>query len=149
MRSTYGSGVGRALFAARGAFGVTAIAAPRVILRLLGLRPGDNADYAYVLRLWGTREAFVAVMSAGVGGSPASAVTALRLGMAVDTVDIISLLLAYRSGRPRPAAATLLAAAGLGAVGMGYLAAVDARRNNHVGPRGLSVGRTGATNSTC
>lgn len=70
MRRIYRSGVGGGLFAARGAFGVTAIVAPRAIVRLLGLRPEDNADYAYVLRLWGTREAFVTVMSAGSGVGP-------------------------------------------------------------------------------
>ena len=124
-----GSGAGRVLNAGRAAFGVTAIAAPGLIVRALGLRPEDNADHAYVLRLWGTRETFVAAMSAGVCGSSSAAPAALRLGMAVDTVDMISLWLAYRSGRARPASLAVLWALGAAAVGMGYMAAADARRN--------------------
>ena len=82
MRIT-GSGAGRVLNASRAAFGIAAIAAPGVIIRVLGLRPEDNLDHAYVLRIWGTREAFVAAMSAGVGGSSGAAPVALRLVMAV------------------------------------------------------------------
>ena len=123
-----GAAAGRVLNGARAAFGITAIAAPGVIVRVLGLRPEDNADHAYILRLWGTRETFVAAMSAGVCGSSSAAPVALRLGMAVDTVDMISLWLAYRSGRARPAALTVLSVLGAAAVGMGYMAAVDARR---------------------
>lgn len=114
------------LIGGRAAFGLAAIASPRLILGLLGLRADDNADYAYVLRLWGTREVFVAVVSAGVGGTPDSTVTALRLGMAVDGIDIASLWLAHRNGRPRAAAALWLALAGGAAVGMGWVATKDA-----------------------
>ncbi len=114
------------LIGGRAAFGLAAIVTPRLILRLLGLSADDNADYAYILRLWGTREAFVAAVSAGVGGTSHSTVTALRLGMAVDSIDIASLWLACRRGRPRAAAALSLALAGGAAVGMGYAAAKDA-----------------------
>ena len=123
-----GSGAARLLNGARAAFGITAIVAPGVIVRVLGLRPEDNADHAYVLRIWGTRETFVAAMSAGVCGSSSAAPVALRLGMAVDTVDVMSLWLAYRSGRARPVALTVLSVLGVAAVGLGYLAEADARR---------------------
>lgn len=124
-----GSGAGKGLVVARAAFGVTAIVAPGVIVRLLGLRPEENADHAYILRLWGTREAFVAAMSAGGGEGSTSTVTALRLGMAVDGVDMISLCLAHRERPVRPVVLAFLGGAGIAAVGMGYLAAADARRN--------------------
>jgi hypothetical protein len=127
-----GADAGKGLIAARAALGVTAIAAPRVIVRVLGLRPEANADYAYLLRIFGTREVFVAAMSAGVGGSSASTLMALRLGMAVDSVDMMALWLAYRSGRAHPAALTVLTVLGVAAVGMGYLASADARRNSAV-----------------
>ena len=123
-----GSGAGRLLNGARAAFGITAIVAPGVIVRVLGLRPEDNADHAYVLRIWGTREAFVAAMSAGVCGSASAAPVALRLGMAVDTVDLMSLWLARRNGRARPVALTVLSVLGAAAVGLGYLAEADTRR---------------------
>ena len=121
MRIT-GSDAGKVLNVARAAFGVTAIVAPGLTLRVLGLRLEDNVDHAYVLRIWGTRETFVAAMSAGVCGSSSAAPVALRLGMAVDTVDMISLWVAYRSGRARPAALAVLWALGAAAVGMGYMA---------------------------
>ena len=130
-----GSGAGRVLNAARAAFGITAIAAPGVIVRVLGLRPEDNFDHVYVLRIWGTRETFVAAMSAGVCGSSSAAPVALRLGMAVDTIDMISLWLAYRSGRTRPAALVVLSVLGAAAVGMGYMAAADTRRADISPPR--------------
>ena len=72
-------------------------------------------------------------MSAGVCGSSSAAPVALRLGMAVDTVDMISLWLAYRSGRARPAALTVLSVLGAAAVGMGYMAAADAHRRQSLG----------------
>ena len=128
MKRVSGPGVRKALFAARAGFGVSALVAPRLVVRLLGLRPEDNADYAYILRIWGTREAFVALMSAGAGGTSTSTVTALRLGMVVDSVDMVSLWLAHRSGRVHPAALAFLGGAGAAAVGMGYLAATDAHR---------------------
>ena len=132
MRIT-GSDAGRVLNVARAAFGITAIGAPGVIVRVLGLRPEDNADHAYVLRIWGTRETFVAAMSAGVCGSSSATPVALRLGMAVDAVDMVSLWFAYRSGRARPAALTVLSVLGAAAVGMGYMAATDARRHQVLG----------------
>ena len=61
-------------------------------------------------------------------GSSSAAPVALRLGMAVDTVDLMSLWLAYRSGRARPVALTVLSVLGAAAVGLGYLAEADARR---------------------
>lgn len=123
-----GARAGQVLNVSRAAFGLTAIAAPGVIVRVLGLRPEDNADYAYLVRLFGTRETFVAAMSAGAGGRSGNT-GAFRLGMAVDTVDMVSLCLAYRSGRARPAALAVLSALGVAAVGMGSMAAAAASRD--------------------
>lgn len=123
-----GSAAGKVLNVARAAFGITAIAAPGVIIRVLGLRPEDNADHAYILRIWGTRETFVAAMSAGVGESASAAPVALRLGMAVDTVDMLSLWLAARGGRARPVPLAVLSVLGAAAVGLGYMASLDARQ---------------------
>ncbi len=119
----------------RAAFGITAVVAPGAIVRVLGLRPENNTDHAYILRIWGSCETFVAAMSAGVWGSSSAAPVALRLGMAVDTLDVMSLWLAYRSGRARPLALTALSLLGAAAVGLGYLAAADARPAE-VPPRG-------------
>jgi hypothetical protein len=130
-----GSEAGRVLNTARAAFGIAALAAPGVIVRILGLRPEDNADHAYILRLWGTRETFVAAMSAGAWGSSSAKPVALRLGMAVDAVDMVSLWVAYRSGRARPAALTVLSVLGATAVGMGHMAAADAGRTEMPPPR--------------
>src|SRR5687767_12174 len=73
--------------------GIGSFVAPRVAGRLFGIDPDANPGAAYLGRLFGVREVFIAAVSA----DPAADDSLFRLGLAVDGADYVAAL----AGRAR------------------------------------------------
>lgn len=116
---------GRALIGARAAYGAAAILAPKTTVRLLMLHPDATPDHGqiYIVRMLGTRECFLAAAQAGLASKSVNTAAAWRLGMAVDTIDTVSLWFARRDGRANTPALLAYTLAGVAATIIGYLAA--------------------------
>ena len=131
MASTAGKSpaavAGDVLVGARFAYGLTCVLAPKVLVRILMLRPDATPDHGqdYIVRLTGTRELFLAAVQAGLGGTSSSRAATLRLGMVVDAGDVAALWLAGCRGRAKRAAVIAYTAAGLASVVAAHLAAKD------------------------
>jgi hypothetical protein len=105
-------------------FGTVCVTAPDLALRSFLIKPEDNDDGHLLIRVFGSRAFVLGVLSAGLAGEE-GARRALRAGALMDTFDISSMVLAYRSGRLGKAA--LVYNAGIGAVfaSLGMIASAD------------------------
>lgn len=97
-------------------FGLAALAAPRLTVRVMGMSRGADAGRDYMVRAFGAREI---ALGAGylLSGDDSGRRLWARLGLAVDTLDLMSAL-RTRPGLPLWVTAGAAGVAG-GAAGVG------------------------------
>jgi hypothetical protein len=111
------------LIRGRTAIGAGTWLAPRLSGRLFGLDASANPQLPYIARLFGVRDAALAVGLASSSGAQRS--LWLRIGIACDLADAAAGLAAGRRGElPKPAT-VLVTAAAVGAAALGILALND------------------------
>jgi hypothetical protein len=113
-------GITNALIGVRGAIGVGAWAAPRFSGRLFGLDPEANPQAAYLGRLFGVRDAVLAVGLATNSGRQRA--QWLQLGVVCDLADALAGVLAGRRGELPPQATVMVTATALVAAALGIAA---------------------------
>lgn len=95
--------------------------APNLVQRVFGLDPQDNPAAPYLLRLFGTRDGWMAVEVLSAGDQDA----VLQSQIAVDVADAGAALIALgRPGMPKRAAVLAAAVAGAAAV-LGFIASAE------------------------
>lgn len=112
--------IAKALVGVRGAIGVGAWTAPRLSGRLFGLDPEANPQAAYLGRLFGVRDAVLAVGVATNAGKQRA--QWLQLGVVCDLADAVAGVLAGRRGELPPQATVMVTATALVAAGLGIAA---------------------------
>lgn len=113
----------KALVGVRSSIGVGAWAAPRFSGRLFGLDPEANPQAAYLGRLFGVRDAVLAVgVATNTGRQRAQW---LQLGVVCDLADAAAGVLAGRRGELPPKATAMVTATALLAAGLGVVALQD------------------------
>ncbi|MFL5822404.1 MAG: hypothetical protein ACJ764_03070 [Solirubrobacteraceae bacterium] len=113
-------GAVKALTRVRAAIGAGAWLAPRLSGRLFGLDPEANPQLPYLGRLFGVRDAALAV---GLGSSNGTQRAQwLQLGLACDLADAMAGVLAGRRGQLPPRSAVLVTGTALFAAGLGVAA---------------------------
>jgi hypothetical protein len=110
--------------AIRGAFGITAMIKPHLMFPALRLHARDNADGSYVMRIFGSRESFLAIAELGAFGKN-SLPNVMRGSAGVDAADSVSYVLAYRDGRVGKLSTGLFALVGVVAVALNLYAATE------------------------
>jgi hypothetical protein len=113
-------GITNALIGVRSAIGVGAWAAPRFSGRLFGLDPEANPQAAYLGRLFGVRDAVLAVGLATNSGRQRA--QWLQLGVVCDLADALAGVLAGRRGELPPQATVMVTATALVAAALGIAA---------------------------
>lgn len=107
----------KGLIGVRGAIGVGAWTAPRLSGRLFGLDPEANPQAAYLGRLFGVRDAVLAVgLATNTGRQRAQW---LQLGVVCDLADAVAGVLAGRRGELPAKATVMVTATALLAAGLG------------------------------
>jgi hypothetical protein len=117
----------KGLIGVRGAIGVGAWSAPRFSGRLFGLDPEANPQAAYLGRLFGVRDAVLAIGVATNSGQQRA--QWLQLGVVCDLADAVAGVLAGRRGELPPKATAMVTATALVAAGLGIVALQDAERD--------------------
>jgi hypothetical protein len=113
-------GIVKGLIGVRGAIGAGAWAAPRFSGRLFGLDPEANPQAAYLGRLFGIRDAVLAVgLATNTGKQRAQW---LQLGIVCDLADAAAGVLAGRRGELPPRSTVMVTATALLAAGLGIAA---------------------------
>lgn len=112
------------LMSIRSAVGWSSLLVPGLVLRIFGVRGHLRAEFKFALRLFGIRDVLMAYQlyqAQRHEAGPDELEEVLRQGIAVDTVDFVSALVAGMSRGTR-ASTTALAAGTAGAVAaLGYL----------------------------
>jgi hypothetical protein len=113
----------KGLVAVRAAIGVGAWAAPRLSGQLFGLDPEANPQAPYLGRLFGIRDAALAVgLATNTGRQRAQW---LQLGVMCDLADAAAGVLAGRKGELPPKSTAMVTATALLAAGLGLAALQD------------------------
>jgi hypothetical protein len=113
----------KGLIGVRSAIGVGAWVAPRLSGQLFGLDPEANPQAAYLGRLFGVRDAVLAVgVATNTGRQRAQW---LQLGVVCDLADAAAGVLAGRRGELPPKATAMVTATALLAAGLGAAALQD------------------------
>jgi hypothetical protein len=108
------------LIGVRSAIGIGAWTAPRFSGRLFGLDPEANPQAAYLGRLFGVRDAALAVGLASNTGKHRA--QWLQIGMVCDLADAAAGVLAGRRGELPPRSTVMVTATALLAAGLGVAA---------------------------
>lgn len=115
--------IDKLLIGLRSAIGVGAWAAPRLSGRLFGLDPEANPQLPYLGRLFGVRDAALAVgLATNTGQQRAQW---LQIGIMCDLADAAAGVLSGRKGELPPQATVLVTATALLAAGLGVAALRD------------------------
>jgi hypothetical protein len=113
----------KTLIGVRSAIGVGAWVAPRFSGQMFGLDPEANPQAAYLGRLFGVRDAVLAVgLATNTGRQRAQW---LQLGLVCDLADAVAGVLAGRRGELPPKSTVMVTATALLAAGMGLAALQD------------------------
>ena len=117
------NGAVKSLMRIRAAIGAGAWLAPRFSGRLFGLDPVANPQLPYLGRLFGVRDAALAV---GLGASRGpQRVQWIQIGMACDVADALAGVLAARRGQLPPRSGILVTGTALFAAALGMAALKD------------------------
>ncbi len=110
----------KALATLRVAAGVTSWVAPNFSGKLFGLEPDANPQAAYLVRLFGVRDAVI-----GIGALRAkrkAQTNWIELGIVCDTADLAAALVGGGKGYLPPATTAMLGGAAVGATALGVIA---------------------------
>lgn len=110
----------RNLVAARLAIGVGAWATPRVAGRLFGLDVEGNPQAPYLARLFGVRDAALAVGALTSDGD--AQLQWLRAALGCDVADAVAGVIAWRAGYLPPLASAMVTATAVAAAALGLQA---------------------------
>jgi hypothetical protein len=125
--------LGRQIGLARTGLGVSLLAAPVPLIRMLGIDTGTVRRMAWVTRLAAARDVALGLgtIAALRGGASRreDAVRWLVIGAAADAADTVILTAALRAGRYGTVRGALMVASAVGGASLGAVAAVGMRRH--------------------
>jgi hypothetical protein len=134
LRAVPADRLARQIGLARAGLGVSLLAAPVPLIRMVGVDTATARRMAWVTRMAAARDlalgagTVAAVRSAGAGGDARDGARWVAIGAAADVADTLIITAALRAGRFGTIRGALMAGSAVGGAVLGAVAAVGLRR---------------------